>query len=125
MTASGPTAVSAAGGTTGVSATASGATGIALVGTTASSTSAVKATNTGSGAAVKATNAGPGTCVQAISTDGRGGSFSGGPAQIQLMPGTGATHPASGKTGDLYVDKTARLWFCKVGGTKATWVKIV
>ena len=58
-------------------------------------------------------------------TRGRGGSFSGKAAQIQLIAGTGATHLTSGKTGDLYVDKTARLWFCKAGGTTATWVKIV
>jgi hypothetical protein len=53
------------------------------------------------------------------------GNDSGKAAQIQLIAGTGATHPTSGKTGDLYVDKTARLWFCKAGGTTATWVKIV
>ena len=34
----------------------------------------------------------------------------------------GATHPTGGKAGDLYVDKTARLWFCKAGGATATWV---
>jgi hypothetical protein len=77
------------------------------------------------GEAVRAANTGPGACVQATSTNGRGGSFTGKAAQVQLIPGTGATHPTSGKTGDLYVDKTARLWFCKVGGTTATWVKIV
>jgi hypothetical protein len=74
---------------------------------------------------VHAINTGPGACVQAESTNGRGGSFAGKPAQIQLIPGTGATHPTAGKAGDLYVDKTARLWFCKAGGATATWVMIV
>jgi hypothetical protein len=133
VVASGPTAVTATGGTTGVTAsgttavkaTGSGATGVAVVAASASSTTAIKATNTGTGAALNANNTGPGACVQATSTNGRGGSFAGKAAQIQLVAGTGATHPTSGKTGDLYVDNTARLWFCKVGGTTATWVKIV
>jgi len=77
------------------------------------------------GAAVHAINTGPGACVQAASTTGRGGSFSGKPAQIQLIPGTAASHPKSGKAGDLYVDKTARLWFCKTAGNPATWVQVV
>jgi hypothetical protein len=46
-------------------------------------------------------------------------------AQIQLVPGTGASHPKGGKAGDLYVDKSARLWFCKTGGTTATWAQVV
>ena len=71
-----------------------------------------------------AINTGPGTCVQAESTNGRGGTFAGKPAQIQLLPGTGAKHPAGAKAGDLCVDKTARLWFCKAGGATATWVMI-
>jgi hypothetical protein len=46
-------------------------------------------------------------------------------AQIQLVPGTQASHPKEGKAGDLYVDKPARLWFCKVGGTTATWAQVM
>jgi hypothetical protein len=52
---------------------------------------------------------------------GRGGQFSGAAASVRLMPSTGTTHPHSGKAGDLFVDASHRLWFCK-GGT--TWVKI-
>ena len=55
--------------------------------------------------------------VQGIAgAGGRGGKFTGGAAQISLTPGGGSSHPASGSAGDLYVDKTYRLWFCK-GGT--------
>lgn len=35
---------------------------------------------------------------------------------MKLQPGSPATHPTTGQAGDLYVDKSIRLWFCK-GGT--------
>jgi hypothetical protein len=44
---------------------------------------------------------------------------SGAAAQVRLVPGTGSTHPSSGQAGDLYVDKTGRLWYCKKTGR--TW----
>jgi hypothetical protein len=50
--------------------------------------------------------------------------FSGGAAQVHLVPGSNLTHPKGGKRGDLYADKTGRLWFCKKGGTTATWHQI-
>ena len=34
----------------------------------------------------------------------------------KLVPSAATVHPASGQMGDLFVDKTGRLWFCK-GGT--------
>jgi hypothetical protein len=51
----------------------------------------------------------------------RGGIFSGPLAQVQLVPGTAASHPASGAAGDLYVDKSHRLWFCRGG---ASWKQL-
>jgi hypothetical protein len=59
------------------------------------------------------------------SKSGRGGNFSGGAAQIKLTPGTFASHPATGETGDLYCDRTGRLWFCRKGGSKAAWQAVV
>jgi hypothetical protein len=59
--------------------------------------------------------------VRGESIDGRGALFIGGPAQIRLAPSSDPTHPGSGKAGDLFVDKSHRLWFCK-GGT--IWVKL-
>jgi hypothetical protein len=100
-------------GTTGVIAVGQGATGAAVIAGAASSAPAVTASNSGSGSGVRGK-----------STDGRGGVFSGGPAQVQLVPGTGASHPKDGKRGDLYADKTGRLWFCKKSGTTATWHQI-
>ena len=55
------------------------------------------------------------------SSGGRGGSFTGKAAQVRLEPSAESTHPRSGKPGDLFVDKSHRLWFCK-GGT--TWTQL-
>jgi hypothetical protein len=47
----------------------------------------------------------------------RGGRFAGNVAQLQLQPSTLGTHPLTGEPGDLFVDASSRLWFCK-GGTR-------
>lgn len=53
-----------------------------------------------------------------ISASGRrGGTFAGNVAQLQLQPSDRATHPVHGEPGDLFVDASHRLWFCK-GGTR-------
>ena len=59
--------------------------------------------------------------VHGSAAAGRGGLFSGGVAQLNLVPSSAATHPASGQAGDLFLDKSSRLWLCK-GGTG--WVKL-
>jgi len=64
---------------------------------------------------------GTGSGIYAQSDQGRGGLFVGKKAQIRLQPSTGASHPTSGAKGDLFVDKSGRLWFCK-GAT--TWKQI-
>jgi hypothetical protein len=46
---------------------------------------------------------------------GRGGLFSGDKAQARLKPSAAGTHPTRGAAGDLFVDKSHRLWFCKGG----------
>ena len=53
--------------------------------------------------------------VRGESPAGRGGVFKGPKAPVRLLPSANATHPASGFTGDLFVDKHHRLWFCKGG----------
>jgi hypothetical protein len=95
-----------------VRATGNGATGVAVSAEAASTAAAVDVTNTGTGAGVKG------------ASSGRGGVFSGAAAQVQLVPGTGSTHPKGGKRGDLYADNTGRLWFCTKSGTAATWHQI-
>jgi hypothetical protein len=121
VSASGGTGVAAAGSTIGV--TASGPTAVVATGNGATGVG-VSASVTGTAPAVQAANASSGAGVQGASKTGRGGVFSGSAAQVQLTPGTGSTHPKSGKRGDLYADKTGRLWFCKKGGTTATWHQI-
>ena len=79
----------------------------------------------GTGAAIWAdAQIGAGNGLLATSTGGRGVVASGKQAQLQLTPGTQATHPKAGQTGDLFCDKSGRLWFCKVGGATATWARL-
>ena len=56
--------------------------------------------------------------VRGESSSGRGGVFIGTAAQVRLSPSSASSHPVSGSKGDLFVDTSGRLWFCK-GAT--TW----
>jgi hypothetical protein len=67
-------------------------------------------------AAVAGTTDGKGPGINGTSAGGVGGRFTGKTAQVQLVPTTASTHPASGSAGQLYVDRSKRLWYCK-GGT--------
>jgi hypothetical protein len=73
-------------------------------------------------------NTGPGIGVVGVGgSQGRGSQFTGGVAQTRLVPSTAGTHPTTGKTGDLFVDASVRLWFCtkaSSGSTAATWKQI-
>lgn len=55
------------------------------------------------------------TGVYGLGANGRGGVFKGDKAQVLLIPSSATTHPSSGKKGDLFVDSSGRLWFCKGG----------
>ena len=60
-------------------------------------------------------------------SQGRGAQFTGGAAAVRLVPSAAATHPTTGKVGDLMVDSTSRLWFCTKaasGAVPATWKQI-
>jgi hypothetical protein len=76
--------------------------------------------------AVAASTAGTGPALQgtATGTSGRGAVLAGGAAQAQFVPGSSSSHPSSGQAGDFYVDSSARLWFCTVTGSPATWKQI-
>jgi hypothetical protein len=65
-----------------------------------------------------------GSGVVGRSGRGRGGVFYGARAAVQLIPSSATAAPTDGETGDLLVDATGRLWFCKQGGTTATWVQL-
>jgi hypothetical protein len=69
-----------------------------------------------SATSVRAETAGSGSGVYAVSAKGVGAKFQGKTAQIQLIPSTDASHPACGSAGQLFLDHSNRLWFCK-GGT--------
>ena len=59
--------------------------------------------------------------LRAESVNGRGAVLIGRTAQLKLSPSSATTHPTTGVKGDLFVDSTGRLWFCK--GT-VTWVQL-
>jgi hypothetical protein len=98
--------------------------GAAVYGQQSGTGSAVYASVTNSASTASAvygiTN-GNAVAVEGVANYGRGGRFRGRYAQINLVPGLGATHPTSGTSGDFYVDRFARLWFCRNG---TSWVQI-
>jgi len=97
----------------GTAVSGSSNTGTAVAGNisnASSSADAVSGNTTGTGAGVAGTGA-------------RGGDFTGSAATIRLRPASGE-HPASGEIGDLFVDSAGRLFYCRTGGTNATWVKL-
>ena len=60
-----------------------------------------------------------------VGAGSRGAIVLGIQAQLQLSPGSRASHPTSrALRGDLYVDKTGRLWYCRTGGTHAVWKQL-
>lgn len=86
---------------------------------------AIKGRTFGNGPAVAGEAGGTGPGLQGNSASGRGGVFSGGRAQIRLTPSTATAPPTTGCVrGDLFVDKTGRLWYCKTGGSKPTWKQL-
>ncbi len=67
-----------------------------------------------------------GTGVTGISNNGIGGEFSGGTAQLRLVPGATAGPPtgSSHLTGELYLDSNGDLYLCTAGGVNAKWAKL-
>ena len=94
----------------------------AVYGITNGSGPAVFGEGTAQGNGTSGVARGTGSGVYGQSDNGRGGRFQGKAAQIRLKPSTTTTHPMSGQAGDIFLDKSKRLWLCK-GGT--SWVKIV
>ncbi len=66
-------------------------------------------------AAAKATTQGSGPGLEALSAKGVGATFAGKTAQVELVPSSDSSHPASGSAGQLFVDSGRRLWFCRGG----------
>jgi hypothetical protein len=99
----------------------------AVFGATNGSGSAVQGTQSGAvgsalyGQISNASNVSP-AVRGAGSSSGRGAVFSGGAAQLRLVPG--GSVPTSGQTGDLFVDSAGHLHYCKSGGSIASWVQL-
>ena len=70
------------------------------------------------GRAVGGTNA---VGVRGESGTGRGGDFIGNVAQLRLKPSDSQSHPPAGLAGDLFLDRSRRLWLCKGG---STWARL-
>src|SRR5262249_32801017 len=68
---------------------------------------------------IRAETKGTGSGIYATSAKGAGGKFGGKTANIQLVPSTASSHPASGSAGQLFVDKANRLWYCRGGSNWA------
>jgi len=75
-------------------------------------------------AAVIGTTEGTGPAIEGRSVLGRGGVFKGKKAQIRLVASTATTKPSTGSRGDLFVDASGRLWYCKNGGSTTGWVQL-
>ncbi len=67
-----------------------------------------------------------GTGVTGISNNGIGGEFSGGTAQLRLVPGVTAGPPTGDThlTGELYLDSNGDLYLCTSGGVGAKWARL-
>ncbi len=74
--------------------------------------------------AVFGTTEGGGAGVEGRSILGRGGIFTGTKAQVRLTPAAAATKPATGARGDLFVDSSGRLWYCKTPSVTTGWVQL-
>jgi hypothetical protein len=115
-----------------VEAQTSGA-GAALQGVTTGSGPAIRGTTTGAGAGVVGNaKTGPGVQgtspngagVVGTSANGRGAVLYGKAAHLRLYPAPTSTHPTAGARGDVYVDSSGRLWYCKTGGSPGTWIQL-
>jgi hypothetical protein len=105
-----------------VTSTASTATGNAILGIhrgPGNSVFGYKDPGTPGDAVVGFADSGAG--VFGISRSGRGGIFQGDKAPVRLQPSSASTHPALGVAGDLFVDSSKSLWFCKGGNV---WTKL-
>jgi hypothetical protein len=75
-------------------------------------------------AAVIGTTIGAGSAVYGASARGRGATFRSKVAQVRLVPANAASHPLTGKRGDVFLDHAGRLWFCTATGKPAGWKQL-
>ena len=74
--------------------------------------------------AVLGTTEGTGAAIEGNSILGRGGLFNGKKAQIRLVASSATNKPSTGTRGDLFVDASGRLWYCKTSGSATGWKQL-
>jgi hypothetical protein len=74
--------------------------------------------------AILGTTEGTGAAVEGKSIKGRGGVFQGKKAQVRLVASTATNKPSTGTRGDLFVDSSGRLWYCKTSAVSTGWVQL-
>jgi hypothetical protein len=82
------------------------------------------ATRTKSQAAIIGTTEGNGPAIEGTSILGRGGVFKGKKAAVRLVASSAANKPSTGTRGDLFVDSTGRLSYCKTSGSTTGWKQL-
>lgn len=93
-----------------------------MVENVASAAQAIRGDTNGTGYAIYGQSTGTRAAIGGSGGDtARGAVFISNVAQLRLQPSTRTTHPASGAAGDLFVDTSKRLWFCKGG---SAWVQL-
>jgi hypothetical protein len=73
------------------------------------------------GVGVRAENTASGPALSAVSASGHGAELSGSVAQLQLVPNPTTGHPATGQPGELIVDTSGALFYCRGG---SNWVTL-
>jgi len=74
--------------------------------------------------AILGTTEGTGPAIEGNSILGRGGVFRGKKAQVRLVASAATTKPSKGSRGDLFVDSSGRLWYCKTGNSLTGWKQL-
>jgi hypothetical protein len=99
----------------------------AVVGSTnATGGPGVRGVNSANGRGLWGKAQGSGEGVYGESTNGVGGLFTGGKAQLKLTPKATAGKPTSGAhtKGEIYMDSKGALFVCTANGTPGTWRKV-
>ena len=118
-------------GVTGQARSASGGAGVsgysaAGQGTVGSTTMGLGVLGRAGSIALRAPKATAGVYGLADGEVGIGGVFEGTRAPLRLIPSAIAGAPSTGahEVGELFVDSTGRLYFCRASGTPGTWIAL-
>lgn len=74
--------------------------------------------------AILGTTEGNGAAIEGNSILGRGGLFKGKKAAVRLVASSASNKPSTGTRGDLFVDSSGRLWYCKTSNSTTGWKQL-